>query len=120
MPTDHPDLSDLPTPAELHATFAAEHPVDWGDPLPTTQDLVSEYGALATRRALQELQVVGTTDRRANRDLTAALGPCQVLYQLEKRIKSPHSLARKIKYLTGQRHRATRSRGRPALHGSDP
>lgn len=98
-------LDDLPEPAALYQVFAAHYPLDWGEPLPTKAELAAKFGGLATRRALELLSAIDWRDAAATADLLALVPPGAGLYQLEKRIKSPESLARKIKDSTGKRQR---------------
>ncbi|MFI5735253.1 hypothetical protein ACIA49_34390 [Kribbella sp. NPDC051587] len=99
-------LEDLPEPAELYERLRRHHGLDWGRPLPDKAAIVAESGVLATRRALELLSGIGWRDAAASAEIAALVGPGVELYQLQHRIKSPHSLARKIKSLTGRRQQA--------------
>lgn len=90
-------LEGLPEPRELHARFSAEYPLNWGDPLRTAAQIAAESGARATRRALLQLSGIGDRNADATRDMIGSVAAGAKLYQLERRIKSPQSLARKIK-----------------------
>ncbi|TDD42331.1 hypothetical protein E1263_42240 [Kribbella antibiotica] len=102
----HTGLEDLPEPAELYERFRQHHPLDWGSPLPDKAAIVAESGTLATRRALELLAGIGWRDAAATAEMVALAGSGVELYQLKHRIKSPHSLARKIKSQTGKRQAA--------------
>jgi hypothetical protein len=101
MPPAPPDLEGLPEPHELHARFSAEYPLNWGDPLPTTAQIAAEFGTRATRQALLQLSGIGWRNAEATKELFGAVAEGARLYQLERRIKSPQSLARKIKNQIG-------------------
>ncbi|MGW5193740.1 hypothetical protein ACWEOO_31120 [Kribbella sp. NPDC004138] len=96
-------LEDLPEPVELHRAFAGNHPLDWGDRTPTKAGLLADFGELASRRALESLAAIGWRDAAAISDLQAVVAPDLELYQPDRRVKSPQSLARKIKKYTGKR-----------------
>ncbi|MGW1343670.1 hypothetical protein ACWCOV_21660 [Kribbella sp. NPDC002412] len=103
MPTP---LHHLPEPTDLHARFSRNHRLSWGEPLPSKAEIAAESGVLATREALTRLQAISWEDEAATGDLLALTRPGVELYQLDKRVKSPQSLARKIKKHTGKRQRS--------------
>jgi hypothetical protein len=85
-----------PEPAELHAQLSRAHPLDWGD-LPTRQEIMAKYGRRATDRALRLLAGAARTEARITADVTGSLDGGAFAYHLENRLKSPESLARKLK-----------------------
>ncbi|MEV6416553.1 hypothetical protein [Kribbella sp. NPDC051718] len=105
MPPTSPNLDGLPEPRELHARFSAEYPLDWGEPLWTTAQIAAEYGVRATRRALLQLEGIGWRNAAATKELLGSVADGAKLYQLERRIKSPQSLARKLKKQIGGNRR---------------
>lgn len=96
------DLRALPEPTDLHARFAAQRALQWGHPLPTKAEIAAEFGPLATGRALSQLDSIGWMNAEATREVLASTKPGAAIYQLDKRIKSPQSLARKVKKYTGR------------------
>jgi hypothetical protein len=103
-------MEHLPEPVDLHRLFNEMHPLNWGDPIPTKAELVEEFGELATGHALENLAAIGWRDAAATTDVQALVTPDCELYQPDKRIKSPQSLARKIKSYTGRRQQHHRSK----------
>lgn len=96
MPPTPPSLEGLPEPWELHARYSAEYPLDWGERLPTAEQIAREFGVVATRAALRQLDELGRSVDLATGDLVAAAPKGGSMYQLEHRLKSPQSLARKL------------------------
>lgn len=83
----------------------AGNPLDWGDLLPTSAQIAAEFGAAATSRSLELLRQAADHHGAATSQVLAALAPGDTTYQLDRRVKSPTSLARKIwKY--GRKNRA--------------
>jgi predicted RNA binding protein YcfA (HicA-like mRNA interferase family) len=91
-----PDLEGLPEPHELHARYSTRYPLDWGESLPTAAQIAKEFGVVATRAALKQLGELGRSVDLATGDLVAAVPPGGAMYQLEHRLKSPQSLARRL------------------------
>ncbi len=91
-----PTPGQPPSPAELHARFSRYGAIDWGEKLPTTAELVSLHGARATDRSLRLIERAVAAEPRLTAEFLAAVPPYCMPYQLEARIKSPESLARKI------------------------
>lgn len=89
-------LEELPEPHELHARFSAHRELDWGDPVPLKKVIAEEFGVAATVRSLVMLTEVCEVERVVTEDFVAAVRPGTVAYQLESRVKSPQSLARKL------------------------
>jgi hypothetical protein len=101
MPPDHPTRDPLPEPRDLLRAFAKHGAVDWGTPLPTAAEIAHLYGERATARSLQILDQVVATEPQITAEFCAAIGRDGSPYQLACRIKSPQSLARKLR--DGQR-----------------
>ncbi|MFC0629098.1 hypothetical protein [Kribbella deserti] len=89
-------LHHLPEPAALHAELSRQHPLDWGDPLPTKAELAAAFGPHATTRALDLLQSAAGRHDRVTAALISAIPPGDHAHQLDHRVKAPDSLARKF------------------------
>jgi hypothetical protein len=97
MPPPGPTgLEDLPEPAALHARFSANGPVNWGDQLPSKKEIAAEFGDRAAVLSLTMISRAAAVEAQVTEDLLAAVRLGTVSYQLEHRVKSPQSLARKI------------------------
>ncbi|HEY0691186.1 MAG TPA: hypothetical protein VGD71_19375 [Kribbella sp.] len=96
MPTEPADLDGLPEPAHLHACFSEHHRLDWGTPIQTTALIAAEYGPDATAKSLKLLCRLVDRHGDPTRQFLHSIRPGEVAHQLESRIKSPASLARKI------------------------
>lgn len=96
MSGDASGLSSLPEPVEIHARFADRYPLDWGDPLPTKAQIATEFGTAAATQSLELLARAAEHHGRATSQVLAAIAPGDTAYQLDRRVKSPASLARKI------------------------
>ena len=96
MSDDASGLGPLPGPGELHARFARQYPLDWGDPLPTVGQIAAEFGAPAASRSLELLRRAAEHHGEATGQVLAAIPPGGTTYQLDRRVKSPSSLARKL------------------------
>jgi hypothetical protein len=107
MATDDTRLHGLPEPAELQAAFSRHRPVDWGDDLPTTAQLVAQYGVKATARSLEALRQSIEVEPRVTSEFLAAVPTRGAAYQLDSRVKSPESLARKFQNLQKKTRRAS-------------
>ncbi|HEY3511288.1 hypothetical protein [Kribbella sp. NPDC051137] len=83
-------------PTSLHQAFEASRPLNWGDSLPSTAEIARLYGDRATRESLQLLEHATTVEPTVTSQFLAALPPGTTPYQLDRRVKSPDSLARKI------------------------
>ncbi|GAB3810409.1 hypothetical protein [Kribbella italica] len=86
----------LPEPAELHAHVSRAHPLDWGD-LPTREEIAAQYGADAADGALALLAEAARAEPRVTADVTGSIDDDAFAYHLKNRLKSPQSLARKLK-----------------------
>jgi hypothetical protein len=99
MPTG---LQDLPEPADLHAWLSTtQRPLDWGDPIPTKVEIAAASGVNATIQSLTLLSRAAQEEKWLTDDLLASIKPGATAHQLESRLKSPQSLARKIRKLAG-------------------
>jgi hypothetical protein len=96
-----PGLDDLPEPADLHAWLNGPRPLDRGERIPGKAEIAAEYGTSATVQSLTLLARAAEVERRLTDDLLASLGEDASAHQLESRLKSPQSLARKIRKLAG-------------------
>ncbi|GAA1601866.1 hypothetical protein GCM10009789_65070 [Kribbella sancticallisti] len=96
-----PGLAHLPEPKDLHAQLNSGRPLDWGDPVPTKDEIAAEFGPDATRRSLTLLARASEIEQQVTDDVVSTVGPGAVAYQLENRLKSPHSLARKLQNREG-------------------
>jgi len=93
-------LEDLPEPAELHARLSARRPLDWGSPIPTKAEIAAQYGEGPTRESLTLLAQAAAVEPSITDEVLSASGSAVVAHQVESRVKSPHSLARKLKNLS--------------------
>jgi hypothetical protein len=107
MATDDARLRGLPEPAELQAAFSGHSPVEWGDVLPTTAQLVAQYGVKATARSLEALRQSIEVEPRVTSEFLAAVPTSGEAYQLGSRVKSPASLARRFKDAQQKTRRAS-------------
>jgi hypothetical protein len=96
-----PNLEALPEPAELHARLNNHRAVDWGDPMPSKKEIAAEFGIQAAERGLAMIARAAAVEPELTQDLLASVQPGTVTYQLKNRLKSPQSLARKIRKLQG-------------------
>jgi len=85
-----------PEPADLHAALSATYPLDWGSPLPTRADLVSTHGRQAATASLAMIVDAVGREHGVTEAVLASVPPGSVAHQLECRVKSPQSLARKL------------------------
>jgi hypothetical protein len=76
--------------------MSAHRELKWGDPVPSKQEVAAEFGIVATAQSLAMLAEVAEVERAVTDDLVAAVRPGTVAHQLESRVKSPQSLARKV------------------------
>jgi hypothetical protein len=92
-----PGLADVPEPRELLASFGRRGEVEWGAELPTAAEIAQQYGVPAAVRSLELLKRTVSTEPRVTAEFLAALPSSGAPYHLASRIKSPHSLARKLR-----------------------
>ncbi|WP_350273931.1 hypothetical protein [Kribbella sp. HUAS MG21] len=90
-------LDNLPEPAELHARLSERRPLDWGDPIPSKAEIAAAYGSGAAVQSLTLLARAAQVERALTDDLVASIWDDASPHQLESRLKSPQSLARKIR-----------------------
>lgn len=90
-----------PEPTTLHRAFEQNGPLDWGKNLATTADIARLHGIKATTRSLRLLEQAVTVEPRTTAQFLAALPSTASPYKLDRRIKSPESLARKIRNWEG-------------------
>lgn len=100
-------LDNLPEPRELHARLSGRRRLDWEDPLPTKRELVQEFGEVAAVASLAMLAEVVDAEQMVTEDFVAALPSRGAAYQLESRVKSPRSLARKVSVSNAHRSKPT-------------
>ena len=101
-----PGQEQLLAPSELHARFSTRYaPVHWGERLPSAAEITQLYGAKATARSLRLLERTISTEPRITAQFLAAMPPSASAYRLERRIKSPESLARKLHDMQRSRQR---------------
>jgi hypothetical protein len=96
-----PGFDDLPEPAELHARLVRTRPLDWGDPIPTKAEIADMYGTRATVQSLTLLARAAAVEQQLTDDLLASTTDGMDAHQLESRLKSPQSLARKLRKIAG-------------------
>jgi hypothetical protein len=96
MPPRPPDREGLPEPADLHAEFSQEHRIDWGEPIATASQIAAEFGAEVTAQSLELIRRLTKHHRHATQQLLDSIQPGDKAHELDRRIKSPASLARKI------------------------
>jgi hypothetical protein len=85
-----------PEPITLHQAFEATRPLDWGTPA-SAADITKLHGMKATRRGLQLLHGVLAAEPRTTEQFLASIPEGSAPYQLNRRVKSPESLARKLR-----------------------
>jgi hypothetical protein len=94
---------ELPEPGDLHSRASRERELDWGEPLPTRADLSSAYGADAATHSLAYLAGAAAVEPGVTADVVEAAGSESFAYHLKNRLKSPQSLARKLRTQTDYR-----------------
>ncbi|TCC33705.1 hypothetical protein [Kribbella sindirgiensis] len=93
-----PPASDRPPePSTLHRAFSIGGPLDWGDHPLSAAEIARLHGAKATRKSLRLLEEAVAIEPRITADFLASLPDAASPYQLARRVKSPESLARKIR-----------------------
>ncbi|MET9317576.1 hypothetical protein ABZX12_37630 [Kribbella sp. NPDC003505] len=96
-----PGLDNLPEPADLHARLTKTRRLDWGQPVPRKSEIAAAYGDSATAQSIILLARAAEVEPRLTDELVASLGEGATAHQLESRLKSPQSLARKIRKQAG-------------------
>jgi len=97
MPPGPTDLEHLSEPSALHARLSTARPLDWGERIPTKQAMVAAFGEDPTRRSLAMLTRAAEVEPQITADLSTSVPADASTYRLKNRLKSPHSLARKLK-----------------------
>lgn len=93
-----PSTPDRPSePSDLHRAFSINGDLDWGDTPFSTADVTNLHGAKATWKSLRILEQALAVEPNVTADFLAALPPTGSAYQLNRRVKSPESLARKVR-----------------------
>ncbi|WP_165952880.1 hypothetical protein, partial [Kribbella albertanoniae] len=83
--------------AILLRRFSTSHALDWGATPYDAADIAHRHGPKATRKALRLLAQAATVEPERTAEFLAALPPGGSPYQLSRRVKSPESLARKLR-----------------------
>lgn len=98
-------MHHLPEPVALHQAFEATRPLDWGhNPLPAA-DIARLHGLKAATRSLELLRTALAFEPQLTAELLASIPAGSSPYQLNSRVKSPESLARKIRSWGGSDNR---------------
>lgn len=85
-----------PDPEDLYAALSRDSPLDWGSPPPTRAETESEYGRRATATSLAMIAAAILVEPAITKAVLAALADTVRPHDLAHRVKSPHSLARKL------------------------
>lgn len=94
-----------PEPSALHQAFERHGPLNWGNNLLSATDIARVHGTAAAWRSLRLLEQVVAVEPNITAQFLEALPPTASPYQLAKRVKSPESLARKIRDWTDSERR---------------
>lgn len=89
---DHP-----PDLTALRRAFEAGRPVDWGDNSLVPADIARRYGMKATGKSLELLRQTAEIEPQVTAQFLASIPTGSSPYQLSRRVKSPESLARKLR-----------------------
>ncbi|HEY3561364.1 MAG TPA: hypothetical protein VGL05_28060 [Kribbella sp.] len=89
-------MPPTPDPTTLHQAFETTHPLNWSNTPLTTAGITRLHGARATQRSLQLLEQAVAVEPTVTAQFLASLPSGTTPYQLDRRVKSPESLARKI------------------------
>ncbi|MFG1817305.1 hypothetical protein ACGFIF_26355 [Kribbella sp. NPDC049174] len=100
-----PAPAQPPEPSTLHQAFERNGPLDWGENALTAADIARAHGAKASRKSLQLLERTVALEPRITAQFLASLPPTASPYHLASRVKSPDSLARKIRNASAKRSR---------------
>lgn len=88
-------MPPTPNPQSLHQALTTTHPLNWGTPL-TTTELTHRHGADVARRSLELLEQAAAMEPIVTGQFLDSLPSGTMPYQLDRRVKSPDSLARKL------------------------
>jgi hypothetical protein len=94
-----------PEPAELQRRFEESRALDWGPELLPMERIAELYGAEAARRSLGLLENAVDAEPVITQQFLEALPEEAAAYGLEHRVKSPESLARKVRDRTDAERR---------------
>jgi hypothetical protein len=83
-------------PTTLHQAFETTHPLNWSNTPLTTPEIAKLHGTRATQRSLQLLEQAAAVEPTVTGQFLDSLPSGTTAYQLDRRVKSPESLARKI------------------------
>lgn len=83
-------------PTALHQAFATSRPLNWGEKPPSLDEITERHGKKATNRSLELLEQAATVEPQVTDQFLDALPTGTSPYQLDRRVKSPESLARKM------------------------
>ncbi|MFI5731915.1 hypothetical protein ACIA49_17455 [Kribbella sp. NPDC051587] len=97
-----PTRDDPPDPTTLLRRFSAHHELDWGSTPYDAADIAHRHGAKAAQKALRLLAQAAAVEPDRTAEFLASLPPNGSAYQLNRRVKSPESLARKIQSWTAK------------------
>ncbi|MGW6280723.1 hypothetical protein [Kribbella sp. NPDC055071] len=90
-------MPPAPDPTTLHQAFTTTHPLDWGPNALSAADIANLHGTKATRKSLQLLERAAAIEPQITSQFLAAVPPTASPYHLDRRVKSPESLARKLR-----------------------
>lgn len=85
-----------PTPKSLHEALNNTRPLNWGDKVGSADEIARQYGAEATEQSLHLLEQAAAVEPTVTSQFLDALPSGTMPYQLDRRVKSPESLARKF------------------------
>ncbi|MEU4604370.1 hypothetical protein AB0F43_15420 [Kribbella sp. NPDC023972] len=86
-----------PEPSALHEAFERNGPLDWGENSLSTADIAHLHGTDAAWRSLWLLERAAIVEPNVTAQFLESLPPTASAHELAKRVKSPVSLARKIR-----------------------
>lgn len=81
---------------ELRRSLSRVHPLVWEDPLPARVEIAARRGRDATAAAYERLAALVPVEQDITAAVLASMPPGATAHQLDRRVKSPASLARQI------------------------
>ena len=81
---------------ELRRSLSRIHPLVWENPLPSRGQIAARHGRDAADAAFLRLAAVVPVEHDVTRAVLASIPPGAEAHQLDRRVKSPASLARRI------------------------
>lgn len=81
---------------ELRQALSRVYPLVWEEPLPTRGEIAARHGRDATSAAFERLAAVVPVEHEITEAVLASIPPGATAYHLDRRVKSPASLARRI------------------------